>query len=369
MRFATQFDNAGDCLINRELVRLLVQRGGVWLDFGACPRRFGDQILAALPPDCQRRWSRWPFYLAMLGARLRGRRCYWFLMPGGISGPRQGGALLSRIRDLPLPIAAVLGVRICQVGASFSGLSRQHLATWRWRRRWLYRICPRDSSSGEYLQTHGIHHDGCIPDLAFNLFAAGGGSNTPPAPPGDASVGCLSFRTDQYPRQAMEMAHLLGDLCRRSGMGGMRWRSIVQVGRDRPGMETMLDQWRFQWQSQGLCVEPPVDLHDDVEGCLRYYQGLSLAISNRLHVLLMAASQGVRILALTNGPWGAKLEGILRDLGLHEAIIDTGNVDAGQPLKPGMLLHGEEQHRILHRAFDDLLAWPARGRWTPAHTR
>lgn len=351
VRFATQFENAGDCLINRELVRLLAERGGVWLDLGGCPQGFGDQILAALPPDSRRRWSRWPFYLAMLRARLRGRRCYWFLMPGGISGRRKDGALMGGLRDLPLPIAAAMGVRICQVGASFGGLSRGHLATWRWRRRWLHRICPRDSTSAAYLQAHGIRHDGCIPDLAFNLFTPSGATTAAVPERGEQAIGCLSFRTDLYPQQASDVAAAAMALLRRPGAATMAWRPIVQVARDRPAMQTL----QRELQAQGLPVDPPVDLHADLEACLGFYRGLSLAISNRLHVLLMAASQGARILALTSGPGGAKLEGILRDLGLEGAIIVQ---EAG--LLPGMPVSGAEQCRQLHRAFDALLEIPSR---------
>jgi polysaccharide pyruvyl transferase WcaK-like protein len=359
VRFDTQFENAGDCLINRELVRLLVARGSVCLDFSACPKGFADQIIAGLPQEVSRKWIPWPFYFAMLGARLRGRRCYWFLMPGGISGQRRVGALSIWLRDLPLPITAALGVRICQVGASFGGLSGEQLATWRRRRRWLHRLCPRDSISADYLHAHGIHHDGCIPDLAFNLFAFNGRTIAPPPGKGMPPVGSLSFRTDLYPRQARDVANVLSDLYRCNGDGGMVWRPIVQVARDRAGMDTL----QRQLQSQGMIVDPPVDLHGDVEACLRFYQGLSLVISNRLHVLLMAASQGGRILALTNGPGGAKLEGILRDLGLHGAIIHNGNDCSNHTGSNricnhnhiGMRLDGAGQCRALHRAFDKLL--------------
>lgn len=69
----------------------------------------------------------------------------------------------------------------------------------------------------------------------------------------------------------------------------------------------------------------------------------------------MAASQGARILALTSGPGGTKLEGILRDLGLETAIIGQ---QAG--LWPGMPVTGTEQCRELNRAFDTLLEMPSR---------
>jgi polysaccharide pyruvyl transferase WcaK-like protein len=351
IRFDTQFDNAGDCLINRELVRLLATRGSVCLDLSACPKLFADEILTGLPPDVCRRWSPWPFVLELLAARVRGRRCYWFLMPGGISGRPRAGAIGLWIRDQLLTITALLGVRICQVGASFGDLSAVHLAVWRRRRRWLYRLFPRDSISADYLRGHGIHSDGCIPDLAFNMFATPSASSRPAAGRGVARVGGLSFRTDQYSQQADDVADVLKSLSRCGGDSTMVWRPIIQVARDRHGMQRL----QQHVQSEGLVVEQPVDRHDDVEACLRFYQGLSLVVSNRLHVLLMAASQGGRILALVGGPGGAKLEGILRDLGLEHAIIRSGWTPVGNELPAGGQLNGEEQRRTLHRAFDELL--------------
>ena len=73
-------------------------------------------------------------------------------------------------------------------------------------------------------------------------------------------------------------------------------------------------------------------------------------VSNRLHVLLMAASQGARILAVTDGPGGAKLEGILGDLGLQAAATTSARLAEGRADDLGVALDGTGQRARLRHA-------------------
>lgn len=349
VKLSTQFDNAGDCLINRELVRLLAERGNVCLDLSACPAFFADQIVGALPRATGIRVSRWPFYLHLVRERLRGSRCYWFLMPGGITGQPPPGRLAHWIRDLPLPIAAALGIRVCLIGASFASLSKQHLAIWRRRQSWLFRLSPRDTESARYLDAHGIRHAACIPDLAFNLFRDPPFNSQPQAD--RDSIGCLSFRTDQFERQAADISQISARICREIG-AETHWQTLVQVGRDRSGMEELTRQLR----AAGIRIDAPVDCHQDVEACLAFYRHVSVVVSNRLHVLLMAASQGARIIALTAGPGAAKLDGILDDLGFTQAALlrdSQATADGGG--KPSIGHSGAAMRRVLEQSLDELL--------------
>lgn len=349
LQIATQYENAGDCLINRELIRLLASRSTLFLNLATCPPDFARQVLAGIPESEQWRRSSWPFYLRMLWARLQRRRCYWFLTPGGITGNGPRDMLPAWLRDLPLPFAAALGVRVCQVGASFGAMTAAHLARWRQRRRWLYRLCPRDSTSARYLAVHGIRHDGCIPDLAFELFISG----PPPSvqADGDATRACFSFRTDQYPQQADDLAAAAVCLHRRLA-GRAQWRAIVQVGRDRPGMERLC----ARLAQAGCAIASVADHHTDLDACMAFYQEVSLVVSNRLHVLLMAARQGARILAVVDGPGGAKLQGVLRDIGLEGAAVRSQDIiQLNDRQLNGLTVDGRALRVDLQRAFDALV--------------
>jgi polysaccharide pyruvyl transferase WcaK-like protein len=320
LQLSTQFENAGDCLINRELMRLVAEHSEICLETGHSPERFAQQVASAVPNERRRR-NRLPFYAEMLFARLRRRECYWFLMPGAVIRQKTNSfPLLARVHDLALMLAFWMGVRICKLGASFGDLTDEQLAIWRRRRRWLFLLSPRDSISQTYLESRGIRCDSWIPDLSFNIFGAeadpSGAAND------QETVACLSFRIDQYDQQAADVTKLAEAVCRNTP-GNPRWRMVVQVARDRPGMEAL----HSRLQAMGVAVEPLVDVHTDVEACLDSYRGVSLVVSNRLHVLLMAASCGARVLALCQGPGGRKLEGLLRDLGLEAAIVDDSHPD------------------------------------------
>jgi polysaccharide pyruvyl transferase WcaK-like protein len=287
----------------------------------------------------------------MLMARLRGRRCFWFLVPGHKTlGSRPVSPLSAWMRDLPLLLASAFGVRICQLGASFDGLSATQLKAWTRRRRRLFVLSPRDSISANYLESRGIRCDPCIPDLAFNLFVHASPHHDRRAGP-DRAV-CISFRTDQYAGQendAMSVARAVW----RATPCDTRWTAVAQVARDACPMQAILRRLK---ESQ-LEIEPVLDLHDDVDACLAHYRESSLVVSNRLHVLLMAASQGARILAVAAGPGGAKLRGMLRDVGLEGAILDMHALDRlGGGVQVGLHVEGSAQRARLHRALDAILS-------------
>jgi hypothetical protein len=348
VRLATQFENAGDCLINRELVRLLSERGDLCLDVGRCPADFARQVASGTAGGLLHSGRR-GFYLQMLLARLRGRRCLWFLTPGAVSGGCKGSGRLSRwVRDLPLLWASMLGVRICQIGVSFGDMSADHLSVWRRRRKYLSVLSPRDTVSVEYLERCGLRCDGCVPDLAFNLFVGDGASGEGPA--GLQGTAGFSFRTDQYPEQAEEVAGLARAICHAAGRE-VRWIPVVQVARDLPGMETL----RATLHGCGVSVAPVLECHHDLECCFRIYRGVSPVVSNRLHVLLMAASQGSRILAVAGGPTGSKIEGVFRDLGMSEALVNPRFLERIRARDlAGYAVEGRAQRARLARAFDTL---------------
>lgn len=355
----TQFENAGDCVILRELIRLLSERGDVKIDLGrhGTPQRFVDQVSSAAPAHRLLRAVK-SISAPMLMARLRGRRCFWFLVPGHKTlGSRPVSPLSECLRDLPLLLASACGVRICQLGASFDGLSTSELKAWTRRRRRLFLLSPRDSASAKYLESHGIRCDPCIPDLAFNLFVHAPPYHDRRAGP-DRTV-CISFRSDQYAGQEDDAVAVTRAVWR-SVSRDTRWTSVAQVARDVGAMESVLRRL----QDSQVQVEPVLDLHADVESCLAFYRDVSLVVSNRLHVLLMAASQGARILAVAEGPGRAKLRGMLGDIGLEGAILDMHALDRlGGGVQVGLHVAGGAQRARLHRALDAILSGrvPAEG--------
>jgi hypothetical protein len=69
----------------------------------------------------------------------------------------------------------------------------------------------------------------------------------------------------------------------------------------------------------------------------------------------MAASQGSRILAVAGGPTGSKIEGVFRDLGMSEALVDPRFLERIRARDlAGYAVEGRAQRARLARAFDTL---------------
>ncbi len=249
---------------------------------------------------------------------------------------------------MPFLLASLFGVRICQVGASFGDLSAEHLLRWKRRRRWLHVLSPRDSMSASYLTSRGVRCDPRIPDLAFGAFAYDWRPNL------DVVEGrrlvVFSLRTDQYEGQLEQLLAFLLKAFRHAPPG-TRWLPVVQVARDLPGMEKIC----AEMLREGFDVGRIEDRHGNVDDCLDVYRTVSIVVSNRLHALLIGASQGARLLAVVESQRGAKLAGTLIDLGLESAIVDPRCSEQRDVLQlAAQLESGLAVRRELHDAFDNL---------------
>jgi hypothetical protein len=339
----TQFDNLGDALINRELLRLCAGFARVELDLSRCPPGFRREVLGeeslsfgrsacGAPTGEGRCPSRSPGYLetrergggalglhggilrlmgAMLRVRLRGRRAVWFLSPGGYVGEIGWGELARRLPNLLLlALFRLIGVRICLVGVSYERLGPRHLWLLRLRGRLLHVHCPRDRRSLDYARAQGLRPQRILPDLAMNLFG-------PPPRPGPAERVALAFRTDQRQTQAEVVAALARWLAR--GLPGeTEFLLVAQVARDLPGMRRLQEVLRAEGRGAELVA------CETLEQCEAAYDRCGLVIGNRLHALLIGGSRGCRMLACVEGTSNAKLRGLFEALGLQAQLLDMG---------------------------------------------
>src|SRR5262249_51866795 len=125
----TQFENAGDALILRELVKIVSSRAPVDVYLGQAPDSFvqqldlgGNNSVIAHRGESVVRLIR-----DVLKARLGGSRCYLFLTPGAANGERSRKQfLIDLVRLVSVGILAVARVRICQVGVSFENIGPRH---------------------------------------------------------------------------------------------------------------------------------------------------------------------------------------------------------------------------------------------------
>ncbi len=306
----TQFENLGDALINRELIRLLAARGTLVVDTGIAPDWFVDML--DLPADATRVSGRPRLFLEMVKALLRGDRPYYFFLPGGLFGEFNRLQLAKKaLALLPLRVLRLLGVRLCHVGPSFERIGANYITHLRRRRPLLHAFYVRDARSLRLLEHHAVGCDGLLPDLAFNLFDA-------PSPPlvstGRRDV-CFSFRTDQHAEQfdaCMTMVERVAETL----SDGARCHIAVQVERDRPGMEAIRDRLQAR-------LGAPVEIFQETRDIARmqaFYRDMGVVVSNRLHVLLLGASVCGRLVACVDEK-NQKISGLLETLGRADLVV------------------------------------------------
>ncbi|MGA0545272.1 hypothetical protein ACO2Q1_08360 [Brevundimonas sp. VNH65] len=198
----TQFENVGDALINRELIRLMAGEGPTHVDLSRCPPEFRRTLALQDIPNVRIAANSKELFWKLLLEAWAGRRPFYFLSPGGYTGDVTG--FLKRGANLvALAMLRMLGVRLVQVGTSYDNLSTRHAWLLRMRSKLLWAHHVRDSESLGYGRSLGMNVHGVMPDLAFNIFDQDTGDR---AMTGKAAI---CFRSDQYPDQLAEVEQIV----------------------------------------------------------------------------------------------------------------------------------------------------------------
>jgi len=311
----TQYENLGDALINRELIGLLSAQGKLVVDVSGVPVWFVDML--ALPADAVRVRGQLRLLGHMVLRRLAGHRVYHFFIPGGMRGEYSRHQFFRKcVSLLPYYALSLLGARFCQVGLSFESLGPRHTAYLRLRNRVMHAFHVRDRGSSELLTSLGVAHCGLLPDLAFNTFESGRREIRPTA------AACFSFRTDQHLEQ-LEDCYEAMQRAIRALPKQTRYFLVVQVERDRAGMETIRARLRDE-----LGIEARIHQETrDIERLRDFYRGMDVVISNRLHVLLLGAGVGARSIAYVDEA-NQKISGMFETIGRADLVLrrdDSGD--------------------------------------------
>jgi polysaccharide pyruvyl transferase WcaK-like protein len=312
----TQFENIGDALINREMLRLISRDAVLHIDFSRCNTDFRktlglDKTTIEDKPFVAYHKT-FLLFLSMIWCRICRQECYYFLNPGGYLGEYKGISLFKYINVFILFCFKVIGIRICHLGVSYERLGNKFAKLLKIRSSFLYKHYVRDSLSIDYARNLGIKIDGQMPDLAFNLFAHGYKKRA------TLKSVCFSFRSDQYSAQDQEIKELVTQVIK-SFPVNTPYYLVAQVKRDIPIMQKL----------QTLVTDithNPVELkmgYDDIDATLKFYENCDIVFSNRLHVLLMAASSSSHIVACIDEKHNQKITGIMSeiDLSRHKAVM------------------------------------------------
>lgn len=304
VRVKTQFENLGDALINRELIRLLSGHGDLVLILSGVPDRFARWIDNAIPSDAIR--TGWLGYWRRLGwALLCGRRCWVVLNPGGYVGEVGPFSMIGKLAGAArLRGLRILGCKTMLVGVSYERLGQRLMTSLRAQARALDFHAPRDCLTAQYCSANGITYDKIMPDLAFALEPLPNGKER-------AAKALASFR--QQPGQ--DPISSLCELLPANFQLDFTW----QVDTDAAYQQHLHNRWT---DLGNLSISLP--LTEGIEAARKVYQTYRIVYSNRLHVLLLAMSAGAYAVPVLKPGHGQKIRGIYEDLGLQSRIVEIG---------------------------------------------
>ncbi len=348
----TQFENVGDALINREMVRLASSYGQAHVDLSRCPASFVQTLGFDGAATIYKGFV--PLCMSMITRRLKKHPCYYFLSPGGYVGELSYKDVLTRIiNTLVLLLFSLIGIRICLVGVSYERLGPRNIFMQKIRSRLLYRHFLRDKTSIEYAKNNGIKVNGIMPDLAFNIFTYELKEQQVKAIPEHVA---FSFRTDQYEAQKEQVFQTVEALLEMLDQS-TNYTLVSQVGRDREGM------FELKALIEDKTGSPIsfVDGADSIDKCTKAYSACDLVISNRLHSLLIGVSVIGHLVAVTGEGKNKKIEGVLAEIDSEDLRIPAGEMskDELETIVKAALaktVDGRKLHNTLQKVFKDMLA-------------
>lgn len=346
----TQFENAGDALILRELIKLVSARVPTEVYHGAAPWSFVDQLdlTANTSTSTHADGALVKLVRDLLRARLGGWRCYLFLTPGAPNGERTRKQTATDLLRIGLLVfLRLVGVRICQVGVSFEHIGPRHARLLRWRSRLLFASAPREPIGYKYAKDLGVRVTGMMPDLAFNLFSVPSGRG-----PGPANALAFSFRVDKDAGTRARVKQIVLDVVNAS-TPGEQLIFVAQVGRDVHFMREVAEMADQARPGQVRFV----DCHSDIEKAIATYSECRAVLSNRLHALLPALWGGAAPIALTVPELDPKISGVFTSIGLEGRVFDIRAVEYKeiQPLMSHPQFAGDAVASELNKFFDELL--------------
>lgn len=317
LNVSTQFENIGDVWLYRELLQLISARSELFLNLSRCPPEFIANLdLQTTAPSARICSGAVSFSARILRERVRGRRVFYFLSPGGYHGEIDLKAWsMAWLRTAILRILTLLGVRVCLTGVSYERIGSRNARMLAIRSRLLAIHLVRDTESLHYAATLGMKVHGLMPDLSFGAIVPAQEETTL----SQRKTIALSFRTDQYGAQLNDIITFLRALVTRVSKK-YSWKIVVQVQRDAVNAESIADCIREL--GKPVMVEL---VHSDFLGARAAYSDAAVVIGNRLHSLLLGASVGSRPIPVIDAEYNQKILRSFSDLGLARQIYTINN--------------------------------------------
>lgn len=318
----TQFENLGDVAINAGMVRFLRGLGPVRIERRKLPNSL-TELYGTNDAELRGRLRWWGELIGVMG-RKRGTSRVLVLKPGGLVAPRSAAERLGFLTRVCLvAVARLTGADVVQFCHSAGSLPPVWRGLERWKTRILTVSMPRDQAT---VDANGLR---CEPVPDALLLAD---DVTPPTrrTRNERFRLVVSLRDGPRisPASAPALAKSVRDTARRLGLvAGV----VTQVGRDDElngsiahGLDvTPLARWDQRRPESRRAV---FDAYDEAE----------VVISNRLHVLLIAARRGAHCVAVVDDH-RSKIPGALCSSGVGFATVTSADLFDACALAPRLV--------------------------------
>lgn len=314
---ATQYDNLGDLIINKELINALSQHGHVDVDISRAPEEFTIELFSSLNENVsplQYGIRSYMFYWKLFTKQYN---CNVLILPPGAQ------SLIVNKNNLPSFILQILSIFILKLfkvkigcfGISFDAKKSNLMGLLKWR---LFdHIGVRSQEAIPILKT-SLKNISYCPDLAIlmkNKIRSHFNHDWGKYAVVSARSDIPGYKDDRYAAELIktcETVLLLMDEIETVVL-------IHQVGRDREFMVQI---------KNALCLDNkniiflPDKLNEDQVS--EIYASAKYVLSNRLHVLLLAIINGTPLVTLIHQEH-LKLKEVLTDLSLENTFLDISS--------------------------------------------
>lgn len=311
-----QLDNIGDSLLRRPYLATLRSAGSLHIWVRDSDESFLSGLGLCDEDSIYRSFWDW------IGAALRSsvlRRTTIALNAGEVPVSRSGSLRIASLALVAL-IARVRGGGLVWLGVGVppptSRFSRFFTLPYRWAARMAFAVRARDEESLRTLRSAEV-----APDWAFNL-------GTPTErwrPPEDRSLLVVSLRGDR----AMPSTAWLSWVRHQASQNGLEILVLSQVRRDNPRTKELGEILG------GITLQFEVEDHSVQEGLVRsVYERARFTISDRLHVLIVSATEGsvpVGWIPSSTGKVRRHFDAVgMQQVGRYEGALHTDWPEIGQ---------------------------------------
>lgn len=330
-------ENLGDLLLSQLLLKELRKYGVIRVNERALmpEARVAIGLLDGEVWGLERHVFELAILAISLARRLFGRRTYFFGSPGHAfsraAAPAKAATFAERMRRF---LSGRSGLRRCRLGISAGPLSEEAVARLRREAKLMYHFSVRETVSRDYLAVNGIANVGTIPDLAWLVPTSGGH--------GERDSLLFSFRDsilgslDGFYGSSTNRNRLFSILEKVASAHPNRKVIVAyQVERDRDFCHQLAESLRSSRAEVKI-----VDRMLDLNSATALYARAEKVFSNRLHVLMLAFSQGALPIAVIDSLRHTKVRGVFELASLGHLVWDLDSTNPEEALARSLPIPG-----------------------------